>query len=188
MKNIERLTTFLEESNKIEGVYDLEALYETGEAWQYAVDERKNFGIDYICGIHEKLMSKLNPQIAGKLRRKTVYITGRKEGGQQVVIQTLPAKGNKPRLRKWCGRYKAPESAEEIKVAHIDFEMIHPFIDGNGRVGRILYNVQRLQLRLPVEIFYEKNKQEYYEWFAKRQRDEDLIKMIKESENFRFGK
>lgn len=186
MKNIERLTTFLEESNKIEGVYDLEALYESGEAWEYAVDERKNLGIDYVCGIHERLMSKLNPAIAGKLRRKIVYIVGRDSQGQQKVIQTLPAKGNKPRLRKWCERYKAPESAEEIRVAHIDFEMIHPFLDGNGRTGRILYNVQRLQLRLPIEIFYEKDKHKYYKWFADRQRDEEIIKAIKESENFKF--
>jgi len=186
MRELDRLATFLEESNKIEGEYSLDAFYDAGEAWQYAVDERKDFGIDYVCGIHEKLMYGLNPKIAGKLRRKNVGIYGRDSRGELVLIRSMPAKGNKPRLRKWCERYKAPESAEEIREGHIDFEMIHPFMDGNGRTGRILYNVQRLQIGLPIEIFYEKDKLEYYKWFEERQKKDDLIKLALEGKlNFK---
>jgi len=185
---MKRLITFLEESNKIEKEYSIEALHDAGEAWEYAVDKRKNFGIDYVCGIHEKLMHNLNPPIAGKLRRKNVSIYGRDSAGELVLIQRRPAKGNKPRLRKWCKRYISPQSAEEIKEAHIDFEMVHPFMDGNGRVGRIIYNVQRLQLKLPIEVIYEVEKQEYYQWFADRQREEAMIEYFKQLEKLDFKK
>ena len=179
---INQLVTFLEESNKIEREYSVEALHDAGEAWQYAVDKRENFGIDYICGIHGFLMGRLNPRIAGKLRKKTVYIVGRDSYGKQVIRRTILAKGNKSRLRKWCEQYASPKSAEEVREAHIDFEMIHPFIDGNGRTGRILYNVQRLKLGLPIEIFYEFEKEKYYRWFADKQRKDDMIRIMLDEE------
>jgi len=48
---------------------------------------------------------------------------------------------------------------------HINFEKIHPFIDGNGRIGRMLLNWQRVKLGLPVLVIKESEKQEYYKWF-----------------------
>lgn len=159
MTPIEALTTFLEESNKMEGIYDLENIYESGEAWNYAVDERKNFGVNYVCGIHKRLMSKLNPEIAGKLRKDNIYISNNK------TINTIPSKDNKFLLKEWCNKYSNISNPNNIKKAHIDFERIHPFIEGNGCVGRIIYNVQRLNLGLPIEVFYEKNKQQYHQWF-----------------------
>ena len=52
------------------------------------------------------------------------------------------------------------------KRTHIDFEQLHPFEDGNGRVGRILYNIHRVTLGLPIHIIHEGEEQmEYYKWF-----------------------
>jgi Fic family protein len=53
----------------------------------------------------------------------------------------------------------------EPKEAHIEFEYIHPFVDGNGRVGRMVYNAHRLLLGQPIHIIEESEKNEYYKWF-----------------------
>jgi Fic family protein len=48
---------------------------------------------------------------------------------------------------------------------HVKFEKIHPFEDGNGRIGRILLNWQRVKAGLPILTIYEKDKHAYYKWF-----------------------
>jgi hypothetical protein len=65
-------------------------------------------------------------------------------------------------MTNWCMDY------EQMgwKKAHVAFETIHPFVDGNGRIGRILMNWQRLQEGLPILIIHEGPEQmEYYKWF-----------------------
>jgi Fic family protein len=125
-------------------------------------------------------MCNLNPKIAGKLRRKDVGIIGKSRDGKSRLIREILAKGNTSRLREWCEKYKECKNLNEVKEAHIDFEMVHPFMDGNGRTGRILYNVQRVYQESGINVFYEKDKTEYYKWFAERQREEDLIKLMSE--------
>ena len=56
---------------------------------------------------------------------------------------------------------------ESIKGMHVGFEMIHPFPDGNGRVGRLIYCWMREKMGLPIHIIKESEKQGYYKWFPK---------------------
>ena len=66
-----------------------------------------------------------------------------------------------------------------IKAAliHAQFETIHPFLDGNGRMGRILislYLLEREVLRQPIlyiSSFFEKNRQFYYEMLDGTRKD-----------------
>lgn len=79
------------------------------------------------------------------------------------------------------------DTPELIKIAmlHYQFESIHPFLDGNGRIGRLiipLYIQSKGMLEkscLYVSDYIEKNKDEYYNLLTRGRRHNDMISWIK---------
>jgi len=157
---------FLRESNAIEGVYSNDALEDAISAWEFAYKNRNNITVDYILGIHKLLMSRLRPDIAGKIRDCDVFIGGERK----FFISESLIKGDL--MMKVCFEMIAKgnfDKEDKAKQAHIAFEYIHPFEDGNGRVGRILYNIHRLNFGLDAHIIHEGEEQyEYYKWFKQK--------------------
>lgn len=97
---------------------------------------------------------------AWKLRDYQVYVGGRECLKHQLIENAL---------RVLFARN--PKTWEDIKAWHIDFEHIHPFGDGNGRVGRYLMMRQIWDANIEIPIMFremdnfEENRQEYYKWF-----------------------
>jgi Fic family protein len=154
---------FLRQSNNIEGVWDQDSLNQAIKAWTYIVKEDR-LSIETVLQTHKILMlGKLRPQDLGAFRKHSVRISGR-EGQPWYVLPEL--------MENWVGSVneianKSVHDENIIKIQHVDFEVIHPFADGNGRTGRILMNWTRIKAGLPILIIREREKQQYYRWFPR---------------------
>ena len=163
----EDVIEFLSESNKIEREYGPEALEDAIRAWTYLLHNENKFSIKTVKEVHGVLMERLRPDIAGKFRQCDVYIGGdcRRYISDALLAQPLKDLIKRYNVSEW---HRYPNSSQEafVKDWHIAFEEAHVFQDGNGRVGRLLMNMQRLRLGLPIHIIHEGYEQWcYYQWF-----------------------
>ncbi len=141
------------------------------------VFEAKNLAkvTEYICGkakreelnkelvllLHQMLIENIDDKISGRFRTKGEYV--------RVGTHIAPAPEHIERMiEEMFGEYTSNFDAyfsDKIAKFHLDFETIHPFIDGNGRIGRIIINYQLLRLGFPTIIIRNKEKLEYYKGF-----------------------
>ncbi len=133
-----------------------------------------------VLNLHELVMKDILPddisdQI-GKYRSVQVYIRG--------VEWMPPAPGDIPgdmrNLFSWYTRNR--KKLHPLVLAsyfHMGFEAIHPFVDGNGRVGRLLLNFILHKNEYPMVNIPNRRKMDYYECLEKGQVDGDLRPFIK---------
>jgi fido (protein-threonine AMPylation protein) len=115
-------------------------------------------------------MKSIYPSIAGNARRQPVWVGNRECLDYKYIRQELDKLCNEWNIVKIPDKSKQAWKEILIKKWHIKFEKIHPFVDGNGRTGRIIMNKQRMRLGLPIEIIHVGQEQmEYYKWFREEE-------------------
>lgn len=146
-------------SSQIEREYSDEAYADHLEAFEYLLTQSK-LTIENILHCHSILQKRLRPDIAGKLRDCNVRV------GSRLCPDWTSVYGLLAEWTRGNGIADLLETEENVKQAHIEFEKIHPFEDGNGRVGRCILNWHRVLLDLPILIIEPGEEQfAYYQWF-----------------------
>lgn len=166
-----QIAEFLDHSNRIENEYSDNAFLQSQFAWDFLVAETLNdkLTIENILKMHKILMlnQPLKPNEKGYLRRVPVYIGGHEALDWRFIEEKLNHLVDNINDAVENGKKESETWKEKIvKDHHVQYEAIHPFVDGNGRTGRILMNWQRIKLGLPINIIHEgKEQMEYYKWF-----------------------
>ncbi len=170
---------------------DIAEAYGVNEAIKYMRETKEHISMDLIKEIH-KIIFKNSKGFAGKLRKpgEEVVVKNRlgdilHEGAPQSRVLFLLKE-----LVNWYKTHKNKYPALILAaVVHDQFENIHPFKDGNGRVGRILLNNILIKRGLPPVNIDLKNRLEYYESlqaYQKRQNIKPTIELfIKEYKNLK---
>lgn len=133
------------------------------------LNEFNAYEIDSLCRAHGILMNTLIEN-AGQFRRTAVGIMK----GNNITHVAPPGDIVFPLMKDLFDYLKNDSDILLIKscVFHYEFEFIHPFIDGNGRMGRlwqtmILKNYSPVFEYLPIESLIKERQQDYYEVLGK---------------------
>jgi len=169
---IENSTLSLEETEKILLQIDLDRYITEREIFEAKnlarvvsyIDTRakeQELTLEVILSLHKMLISNIRDDIAGQFRTE----------GQWVRVGSHIAPDPKEvvtRLEKMLAEYNAASGENIIKrIArlHLTFEHIHPFVDGNGRIGRAINNYLLIREGfVPVNIKFV-DRALYYEAF-----------------------
>jgi Fic family protein len=198
---IENSTLTLKETEKIllaQSLMREVSLRETYEATNLArvikyLWTRPNYEItvDNIELLHQMLLGGISDEYAGRIRQSGEYV----RVGWHIAP---PPEQVKPMLEKLFNHYYSNDDKyflEKIAEFHLQFETIHPFCDGNGRMGRVIINMQLADLGYPPVIIQNKGKREEYypifdEWRTKGKSDmfsDYLYLVLSESLNKRLA-
>jgi Fic family protein len=127
-----------------------------------------------VCEMHERLMRGVRGDRAtpGEFRRSQNWIGARGSTPETASYVPPPVEELQACLDSWekflHERDRIPDLVQ-CALIHEQFEAIHPFLDGNGRVGRLLiplFLIERNRLSQPLlylSAYIERNRSEYYE-------------------------
>jgi len=112
-----------------------------------------------IKNLHELIIQDIDKDIAGSYRNVDVFITGTKHKPPSALEVPQKMSGLVSWARKNYGKMNIVEFSA---IFHHKFVHIHPFRDGNGRVGRLLMNIFLMKYGFPITIILNNDRKKYY--------------------------
>ena len=166
--SLEQITAIIENKRIIGPKKDILEVKNAIEVYNF-LDKLNPYSFESFCEAHRILMNGLIEN-AGKLRTTSVGIVK----GSKITHIAPPSEMLQPLMNDLFAYLKSNDDLMLIKscVFHYEMEFIHPFIDGNGRIGRLW---QTLILKesypvfefLPVEALIKEKQERYYEALGK---------------------
>lgn len=138
------------------------------------ISKKEEINEELVLKLHSILMNGVRPD-AGKYRDHGVRIRGTDLptanylSVPKLILKVIKEAGN-----------KTEDIVALSAKAHSKFEQIHPFSDGNGRVGRLFMSAMLLKYNFAPAIIKQQQKQLYYTYLYKAQTKEDMSQL----ENF----
>ena len=130
-------------------------------AYKRAKAQKEPLSKELLLLLHSMLIGGIDDAIAGRFRQKGEFV--------RIGTHIAPAPEHVERMiEEILFSYSADLDSyflDKIAKFHLDFETIHPFCDGNGRLGRVILNFQLLELDFPRVIIRNKDKNLYYQAF-----------------------
>lgn len=181
---IENSTLSLEETEKILLQIDLDRYITEREIFEAKnlarvisyIDSKakeQELSLETILLLHKILIGNINEDVAGRFRNDHEWV----RVGSYVAVDPKEITN---RLNHMFATYHASVHESIIKrIArlHLEFEHIHPFVDGNGRIGRVVNNYLLMREGyVPIYIKYVDRKK-YYEAFKEFDAKEITVTM-----------
>lgn len=169
---IENSTLSLEETDKILLQIDLDRFISERELFEAknlarvityisSVSKERELNFEMILRLHEMLLSNIRDEIAGRFRKDDEWV----RVGNHIA---LDPKYIEDSLNKMLIDYQLSDDKHIVKriaKLHLTFEQIHPFVDGNGRIGRTLNNFLLIKENyVPINIKFI-DRAMYYDAF-----------------------
>jgi Fic family protein len=186
--NIEGNTLTLQETSQLlfEGRTTRKSLREINEvinhkqAFDYLLKFNGKISKDFILSLHNLVVKDtLNPELInqiGKYRTLQVYV----RGTEWLPPRPEEVPNEMASLLSWFSKNKNKVHPLVLSAYfHSAFETIHPFIDGNGRVGRLLMNFMLHKKGYPMINIPSRKKHEYYNALEASQLKGNLRPLVK---------
>jgi len=155
---------------------DIAETYGVDDAILLIRETREHLSLELLKNIH-KVVFKNSKDFAGEFRKRGEEVVVMSSSGK-IIHEGAPQSriiGLLGNLIKWYNENKNKYSPLILaSVVHNQFENIHPFADGNGRVGRILLNNILIKHGFPPINIELKQRLEYYRTLQEYQKNKNL--------------
>jgi len=164
--------------------HDIEEILNYRSALDAAMEELKTrpFSLNLLLKLHKILLTSVrgHNKAPGEFRRQQNYIGSRVGGVEQIRFTPPDWTKLQSSLTNWEKYYHSDDDPlVRLALIHAQFEFLHPFLDGNGRIGRILIPIflcEKGLLSQPtfyMSEYVEKHKDEYIDRLNALGRDKD---------------
>lgn len=175
---IENSTLTLEETEKILLQIDLDRYITEREIFEaknlarvmgYIEKKKETLSLnnETLRLLHKMLIANIRDDVAGRFRAPNEWV----RVGTHVAPPPQEVQKYLTRMWKELHDKKERHIAKRIAELHLAFEYVHPFVDGNGRIGRVLNNLVLMKEGyVPINIAFA-NRARYYEAFKEFEKD-----------------
>ncbi|MCL4447774.1 MAG: Fic family protein [Candidatus Thermoplasmatota archaeon] len=140
-------------------ISDVKEVEQHRKVFYEMLETKKDISLPLIMEWHYELFKDTETEIAGKVRKHQVAISGSKfEPPSPVEVDSLLYE-----FIRWYNRSKLKTNPVELAcLVHLRFVTIHPFTDGNGRMSRLLMNFVLQRSGYPMLNIEYRNRSSYY--------------------------